>query len=135
MNTEEIVNYLTMYTDLKKTPATTLAKVIDEYDDPEELVYQAAGLLNEDFPYKKLLAEYKKGQFFWNSAEYQEHRALQKERDSMLANPPEVREGEIECPKCHSKKTLTIETQSRSADEGFTYYIHCLNPKCKAITR
>ena len=55
--------------------------------------------------------------------------------DEILEKPPEIREGEIECPKCHQKKTLVVEMQTRSADEGYTYYIHCYNSKCRAITK
>ncbi len=46
-----------------------------------------------------------------------------------------VDQGEMECPRCHSKKTLVVEMQTRSADEGFTYYIHCFNPKCNKVTK
>ena len=42
--------------------------------------------------------------------------------------PMEVEEGEIKCPKCHGKKVLRTQAQTRSADEGTTAYFRCVNP-------
>ena len=53
----------------------------------------------------------------------------------IITNPPQVLEGVVECPRCKSKKTITYEQQVRSADEGTTTFIKCMNPKCGKVSR
>lgn len=36
-----------------------------------------------------------------------------------------VEEGAESCPKCKSKKTMSIDVQKRSADEGMTTMFEC----------
>lgn len=38
-----------------------------------------------------------------------------------------IQEGIYTCNKCKSKRTFHIEKQTRSADEGYTVIIHCLD--------
>ena len=33
----------------------------------------------------------------------------------------------FECPRCHKRKTIYLQIQIRSADEGFTNFITCVN--------
>ncbi|KAG8701669.1 DNA-directed RNA polymerase I core subunit rpa12 [Ceratobasidium sp. 395] len=35
------------------------------------------------------------------------------------------------CPKCGHKEALSQERQLRSADEGSTIFLECLNPECR----
>ncbi len=135
MNTKGLTKLFIETTNLKPGQAKALTSVIIEYDDPEELAYEAIGLLSEGIKYSKIKEDFIAGRFGWAGVMYNEQRNTRALRDNILAKPPEVREGEIECPKCHQKKTLVVEMQTRSADEGFTYSIHCFNPKCKAITK
>ena len=104
-------------------------------DEVDELAYEAIGLLNNGVKYAALKKDFLAECFGWEGSPYQQHRETRKFRDNILAKPPDVREGEMECPKCHKKQTLVVEMQTRSADEGFTYFIHCFNPKCKQITK
>jgi DNA-directed RNA polymerase subunit M/transcription elongation factor TFIIS len=52
-------------------------------------------------------------------------------KDQQIENPPKMRDGVAPCPKCGKKKTVIVEFQGRSCDEGFTYELHCYNKKCK----
>jgi DNA-directed RNA polymerase subunit M/transcription elongation factor TFIIS len=135
MNPKEITNILKTFTKLTTTQIKELADVIIEYDENDEVLYQAIGLLEDGINYKTIINDFSKGKFFWDNQKYAKFRENRAFKDNALKNPPEVREGELECPKCKQKKTLVVEMQTRSADEGFTYFIHCLNDNCRAITK
>jgi len=125
---------LLKYTKLNAKQRTELIEILYDYDDPKELLYQVIGLLTDSTftKVKNDLINYKIG---WKSNVFNNFHEKRVSEDQMLTKPPEIKEGEIECPKCHQKKTLIVEMQTRSADEGYTYYIHCFNPKCMKITR
>jgi len=53
----------------------------------------------------------------------------------IILNPPCIQESIVQCPKCHSTKTMNYQIQTRSADEGSTTIIKCMNPKCGKISR
>ncbi len=120
---------------LNPTQIKNLCELILSYDESVDLAYEIIGTLNAGTSYAAVKADLRKERFGWDACSYVDFRKKREFRDTILAKPPEIREGEIECPKCHHKKTLVVEMQTRSADEGYTYYIHCFNPKCKAITK
>jgi len=115
--------------------AKKLSKIISKYEEAQEVLYNTIGVLEAGIPFNKVLAEVDSENIYWNSCVFDEYKRQREIKDGILAKPPEIREGEIECPKCHMKKTLVVEMQTRSADEGFTYSIHCYNSKCKAVTK
>jgi DNA-directed RNA polymerase subunit M/transcription elongation factor TFIIS len=135
MNSSELTNVLKKWSKLNNTQIKELVSIIIEYDDVNEVIYQAIGLLEQGTPFKDIKEDFLKGKFYWNNKIYSKYRENRAFKDNTLKNPPEVREGELECPKCKQKKTLVVEMQTRSADEGFTYFIHCLNDNCRAITK
>jgi hypothetical protein len=135
MNATELTALFNETTKLKPGQTRVLIKIILKYEEVDELAYEAIGLLNNGVKYAALKKDFLAESFGWAGSPYQQHRETRKFRDNILANPPDVREGEMECPKCHKKQTLVVEMQTRSADEGFTYFIHCFNPKCKQITK
>lgn len=45
--------------------------------------------------------------------------------EKTIQNKQVVVDGDIECPKCHSKKILREEKQTRSCDESQTVFCHC----------
>jgi len=126
---------LTNSTKLGSRQVTTLVDLISGYDESAELLYEVIGLLNNGNSFTKVKNDITKEKFEWEGSAYDDLAAERRHNDSILEKPPEIREGENECPKCHQKKTLVVEMQTRSADEGYTYYIHCFNPKCRAITK
>lgn len=135
MNAKEVTAILKECTKLKNNQISALKDIILGYDESNALVYEAIGLLNEGQSFSQVKADFTAGKFEWESGNYKQLYEKRELHDAILAKPPEIREGEIECPKCHKKKTLIVEMQTRSADEGYTYYIHCFNPTCKAVTR
>ena len=67
-------------------------------------------------------------------AMYSNHSQLeenQKMRDEYITNPIIVEEGVMNCPECGSNRTHSTQKQVRSADEGFTTFCSCANPKCR----
>ena len=134
MNTKSIIAVLRS-ANLTTAQAKTLTELILSYAESADLVYEILGALNTGISYKKVVEDLKQEHFGWESSTYCKLRKDRANHDSILEKPPEIREGETECPKCHTKKTLVVEMQTRSADEGYTYYIYCFNPFCKAITK
>lgn len=128
----DIKNFLTNFTE---SEYNKLKEIINEYDDPEGLYYEAIGLSEQGINAQVIINDFEKGNFGFKTSFWAEYENKRKLNDERLSNPPEIREGENECPKCHQKKTLVVEMQTRSADEGYTYYIHCFNSKCMAITK
>jgi DNA-directed RNA polymerase subunit M/transcription elongation factor TFIIS len=120
---------------IKAPQLKRLATEIVQYQEVQQLLYEVLGQFESGLSADQIVSDLKNGRLKWDSSAYKEQQNNRQIRDNMLANPPEVREGEIACPKCKQKKTLVVEMQTRSADEGFTYWIHCLNPDCKAITK
>ncbi len=55
----------------------------------------------------------------------------QRLRDDFITNPMEVSEGVEKCPRCACARTYSYQKQVRSADEGFTTFCTCANPKCR----
>ncbi len=135
MNDTNLFALFKTTTALKLDEINTLIDIILKYEETDDLAYEAIGLLNAGTKYTQLKKDFLAERFGWEGFPYRKHREKRSFRDNILANPPEVREGEFECSQCHYKKTMVVEMQTRSADEGFTYYIHCFNPKCKAVTK
>ncbi len=65
------------------------------------------------------------GNFGWNDKTYNACRAKIEEEDQFATNPFEIEEGVLEC-KCGSKRTISFQRQTRSADEGSTTFAHCV---------
>jgi DNA-directed RNA polymerase subunit M/transcription elongation factor TFIIS len=130
-----ISEILSESTILNKKEVSELTRIIKKFDSPNELLYEAIGMLNSGLTFDNVKEDFSNNNFGWKSIAFKKMRDSRALRDKIIATPPEVREGEMPCPKCQQKKTLVVEMQTRSADEGFTYFIHCFNPKCKAVTK
>ena len=128
-------NILKKDSKLKSKQINDLVLKISEYSESDELFYEILGLLNEGFSFNNIIKNINKNNFSWNNSFYKKFAEKRDYKDNMLSKPPEIKDGETECPKCLAKKTLIVEMQTRSADEGFTYFLHCLNPNCKKITK
>lgn len=122
-------------TKLKPSQIKTLTSLLKDYDDPEDVAYQIIGQLNSGITFTTLKKDLQNGVYNWESTIFKDLRNERDMIDYTLENPIQIREGEMECPKCHSTKTIVVPMQTRSADEGTTYYIVCMNPPCKKITR
>jgi len=74
---------------------------------------------------KILITRLFNNQYGWNDVHYDEYRQKQEEEDHHLTNPLEIEEGVLEC-KCGSKRTISFQRQTRSADEGSTTFAQCV---------
>lgn len=116
---------------------TTIKQIVNEivkYQEEDEVFYELYFALSEQqYDLKSALNDLKNKKFEWSLSIFDNLKKQKYEKDQEIENPPEIREGEIECCKCKSKKTITLESQLQRADEGFTYFIHCLN--CKYVKK
>lgn len=46
-----------------------------------------------------------------------------------LEKPYNIQKGIFKCPRCGSNETMSIEVQTRRADESTTNFVTCCNPK------
>ena len=63
----------------------------------------------------------------WEDPIFSDLKKKEKEYDLYIQTPLEVVEGVLLCKKCGSKKVLSFQTQTRSADEPMTTVAKCLN--------
>ena len=94
--------------------------------------YQIVGLLLRDTLPKperlvQTLNEIKSNKLEWNSNVYENVSERIEEFDNYLVHPFEVVEGVTSCPKCHNKKTWSIQKQTRSSDEPMTTFSRCVD--------
>lgn len=90
-------------------------------------IYQCIGLLLQDKKrLKELAKQVKAGKIGWKSPSYDEIAEKIEEFDSYLDKPFEVVEGVAECGKCGSKKTWSVQKQTRSSDEPMTTFSRCV---------
>lgn len=90
-------------------------------------IYQVAGLIMQDISNIKAVATaVKAGKIGWKSPTYDSISDRIDEFDEYLAKPFEVVEGVVECLKCHSKKTWSVQKQTRSSDEPMTTFSRCV---------
>ena len=96
-------------------------------DNRKWIVYQTCGLLMQDPKNLKEIAKnVKHGKVGWESPIYTEQKEKRNEFDSYLERPFEVSEGISQCQKCGSKKTYSIQKQSRSLDEATSTFSRCV---------
>ena len=128
MNIETLLKSVNLPSKQKKK----ILKHVQEFDDPEAVLYDTIGRLQtEDF--ETVYEDLKNKNLDFKSSNYKKMQELQESLDYIVEHPPEIKEGEIECPKCKTKKTIIQEIQTRSCDEGFTYKLHCYNPTCNYV--
>jgi DNA-directed RNA polymerase subunit M/transcription elongation factor TFIIS len=125
--------YLTQH--ISSAKYKKLVSYISDYDNYEQILYDIAGQLTKNVPYKTILSDVQQQKFRWNSSIYGRLAAKRYSKDQLLENPPKIKDGDIPCKKCGLKKTIIFEMQTRSADEPCTYEIRCFNPSCKAVRK
>ncbi len=111
----------------------TILKKTSEYEQENDMIYDILGKLYSKISYDQIIKDLKEENFGinkWNSTSYEKQRETRLKRDKLASYKVEVKEGEIKCSKCHQHKTVVVELQTRSGDEGYTYQIYCLNEKC-----
>lgn len=121
---------------LNASQINSILKKVSEYDQEIEMLYDILGKLHSKIQFDKIMNDLVKENFGinkWESSSYDKYRENRAKKDKLASYKIDVREGEIECSKCKQKKTIVVEMQNRSCDEGYSYQIHCLNEKCGMI--
>lgn len=66
--------------------------------------------------------------YIWAQPEFNKYRVMMEEENYFQTNPIDFEEGVMEC-RCGSHKTISYQRQTRSADEGATTFVKCV--ECK----
>lgn len=74
---------------------------------------------------KRVMRRFYDKEIQWRSTTYTPFRIAEEEEDQFRITPFEIEEGVIEC-KCGSKRTISFQKQTRSADEGSTTFAQCV---------
>lgn len=61
----------------------------------------------------------------WHHSTFINYKKQIQEEDNFMTTPFEIEEGVLEC-KCGSKRTISFQRQTRSADEGSTTFAQCI---------
>lgn len=97
-------------------------------DEYKWCLYQTVGLISQNPKrLKEINEDIKKGKIGWKSETYNDISNKISEFDDYLLKPFEVVEGISECFKCHSKRTWSVQKQTRSSDEPMTTFTHCVD--------
>lgn len=107
--------------------AIQLDKKIKEYDEEnyKRNLYQVYGLLLTQNK-SNVIQTIKNKKLGWESEMYDNISNKLKEYDDYLVKPFEVVDGVVECPKCHCKKTWSVQKQTRGSDEPMTTFSRCV---------
>lgn len=73
-----------------------------------------------------LLQKIRAGHIGWKHECFKDVASKLEERDAFITgNGEEVEEGVLQCTKCKSWRVHSLQSQSRSGDEGMTVYAQC----------
>lgn len=90
-------------------------------------IYQICGaILARPGELKAISTEIKSGQIGWKAPLYHAVASRIDEHDEYLVKPFEVVDGVTECGKCGSKKTWSVQKQTRGSDEPMTTFSRCV---------
>jgi DNA-directed RNA polymerase subunit M/transcription elongation factor TFIIS len=119
---------------LAKTDYLLIKKYSNIYNNPEEFLYEIYGKILEGIEISKILQDIKDNKYGYDQELFSKYREKRNLKDKFIANPVEIKENpNYQCSRCKSNKVVIVEMQTRSADEGFSYFMHCFNPTCRMI--
>lgn len=91
------------------------------------VVYQVIGqLIIDRKQIKPILKGVKDGKVGWDNHVYDETRERLNEHYDYLVTPFEIVDGVVQCPKCKSHKTWSVQKQTRGCDEPMTTFSKCI---------
>lgn len=90
-------------------------------------VYQVCGLILEDKKQlNEVLTEVKNNKLGWECSTFDPMSVKLQEQDDFILMPFEIVEGVVKCSKCQSKKTFSVQRQTRGGDEPMTTFSTCV---------
>lgn len=111
---------------------TALAKEMNL--DPMDLLYEVAYLLREEkMKLKDIVELVKSGKIHKNHKNFNNIIQRIEETDKYLDKPFETTEGAEKCRKCGSQRTISYTRLCRSADEGFSVFVFCVDCKHRYV--
>jgi DNA-directed RNA polymerase subunit M/transcription elongation factor TFIIS len=90
-------------------------------------------LIRKEYAFSELFAELRKGGDERDSATFSLQRGREQAEIQIATTTMKVVEGLYQCSRCKSKKTYSRQVQTRSADEGMTSIIQCM--ECGKVWR
>ena len=79
-------------------------------------------------PNKEHLYEFlKQKKFLYENDIFQDISEMIQEEENFIVSPPKLSEGIMVCKFCKSRKTISYERQTRSADEQSTIFVKCMD--------
>jgi DNA-directed RNA polymerase subunit M/transcription elongation factor TFIIS len=117
-----------------KQNAQLVEKYIYEFSDTTEeylnLLYETVYFIKNSKEklsetIKTVISNIYEQKISWKHPRYDHYKQQIEEEDQFMTTPFEIEEGVLEC-KCGSKKTISFQRQTRSADEGSTTFAQCV---------
>lgn len=101
----------------------------DSNDEYVVLLYETIGEIIKRGSSKKVLTEIihdiQLRKFRWEHPMF-DHIRKELEEEGHIDDDFEIEDGVLECFRCESKKTISYQRQTRSADEGSTTFARCV---------
>lgn len=133
LSKQDIVKGLRMLEIFKSDKKKVHANILKKISSTEEyfrVIYQVCGYFFQEKIVQEILSCIKNNEIGWQGKEFTEIRTKLEEYDDYTANPFEVVEGVIKCPKCGSRKTWSVQKQTRGCDEPMTTISKCAADGC-----
>lgn len=102
-------------------------KNINDYNN---LLYECMSYFNmnrDASSIRLILKDISRNRVLWSNTTYEPYLIKKQEEDQFNSQPFEIEEGVMECGKCGSKRTISFQKQTRSADEGATTFAQCVD--------
>jgi DNA-directed RNA polymerase subunit M/transcription elongation factor TFIIS len=100
----------------------------------KEQLFEVCGkLIQKEYTFKVLYAELRAQTAWRETRTYAEQRQKEATEIEIATTSMKVVEGLYQCSRCKSKKTYSRQVQTRSADEGMTSIIQCI--ECNKVWR
>lgn len=123
------------YLSHKKENKNLIHKYLSSYPQEEHLdiIYELAYEMKDGKSLSEIFQQLKQTKFGLQHPDFSEISEKIKETDNFMNNNFESTEGVNECSKCKSKRTISFTKQVRSADEGTSVFITCVDCKYRFI--
>ena len=129
MNGKELLSILLKHNDNINMLERYIRSAVTTDEEYEDVLYEISTEIVESHNRKKTIQDaltvLKNGQIGWKHPVFQPFIERVMEEDIFLTSPLEIEEGVLEC-RCGSKRTISFQRQTRSADEGCTTFAQCV---------